>query len=99
MFDRNYTFEHEVAIYEAEGGFEADDAEGRRGELFVLLRGRVGRVVRGDTMDGPVGDGRDDGFPGRLGAERRVALCVGVAAARRPVVPENGGGGRLGGHC
>ena len=68
---------------QAQGGFQADEAEGRGLELQVFFQGGVGGVVAGDGVQGAVRQALLDGGHVGRGPERRVDLGVGVVALDR----------------
>lgn len=72
--------EVELPQDDAQGGLQADDAEGGVVELDVFLVVGVRGVAGGDAVDGAVFQRIQDGDTIFLGAEGRVHLEVGVEA-------------------
>ena len=68
----------QLCIQHGKGRFQAHDAEGAALQALRLLRGTVGRVVRGDHVHGAVQDPFDKGLPVLRGAEGRVHLEAAV---------------------
>src|SRR5258708_8257996 len=61
-----------------EGGFEAEDAERRAVECYILERWLMRGVIGGDGIDGAVGQASEKGFAVRVRGERRIHFEAGI---------------------
>src|SRR5258708_35081529 len=69
---------NELFKRERERGFEAEDAEGRAVEFYVLERWLMRGVVGGDGINGAVSQASEKGFAVFTRGERRIHFGAGI---------------------